>query len=128
MKHKQDENSGRPQIIEDYKIMMMKLINRPKLREEQKVLEFDKLANKFAEGWPFKNNPSLAEYGAEHPYRNELEKVARTASEFFRRVYELKKGRDIGKMDKTELDSNLAYSSKPKKKVQKPEIIVKTPD
>ena len=93
-------------------MMMYKLINRPGMRDIHKIKELDTLAMKFYKGWPFGEKAALAEYGAGDGYKNELEKVARTLSDQIRRLIAVRDGKDIGKFDRTELDSNHVYGAK----------------
>lgn len=102
----------KPQIVSDYKTMMYKIINRPKMRDEEKMKKLDELATKFRNGWPFGGQNTLAAFGAEFGYKNELEKVASTLSEQIRRMIAVREGKDLGKFDRTELDSNHVHGAK----------------
>jgi hypothetical protein len=122
---KAEEKHGEPQIIRDYKTMIYNLSHRTDLREEQKLEKLNTLAAKFSEGWPFKNNELLSNYNGGYGYRNELLRLTRTIHDRIHRQLLVKQGRDLGKMDNTELDSTLVHEGKRKTKPKKTVVVEK---
>ena len=110
------EKHGEPQVIKDYKTQIFKLYHRPGLRVDLKLKKLEEMADKFATGFPFKEGSEMYGYGGGDGYVSVLEKLTRTLHECIKRRILVENGRNLGRMDKTELDSNLAYSGDKKKK------------
>ena len=104
------EKKAEPQVITDYKTKIFKLYHRPGLRIDQRLKNMNDLATKFATGWPFGDKSAMSTYGQGDGYRNELERLARTLHELLKRQDLVANGRNLGKTDKTELDSAKVYS------------------
>lgn len=109
------EKHVEPQVISDYKTNIFRLYHRTDLREDVKLQKLEALAAKFATGWPFGDKSTVGGYGAGNGYRNSLERLTRTLHECIKRQALVRDGRNLGKMDRTELDSAKVHSTDKKK-------------
>jgi hypothetical protein len=100
----------RPQIVQDHITQIVKVAAHPNLRIDQKIVRLTDMARQFRSGYPFGAN-ILASYGQGEGYANLLERMALSSADQLHRINLVRMGRDLGKLDKTDLDPELAYST-----------------
>lgn len=121
VKHKRPNQH--PQCIRDLQMHMMKIYNNRRLYAPTKVKELEALADKFRSGWPFVGT-KYENYGqfflpSNADHNNLLERQARALARRLHDTELVRMGRNVGTMDRTELDSAKIHTTAVEKKEEK---------